>query len=164
MCVRFLFVYARTRDANRFQLHDANQQPQPAYRMLKRNDEKSAEYIARHGGGPLAETPIGQGDETTHAAAAAAIGIDAHYAGDPLATAAAVAAAAANTKFNRAPGSNKPQPNKKSAAAASDAPKAAAPPPSQENVWNKRRRDEEERRRHADEQQRLRAVRRARAH
>uniref|UniRef100_A0A914ZC97 BAT2 N-terminal domain-containing protein n=1 Tax=Panagrolaimus superbus TaxID=310955 RepID=A0A914ZC97_9BILA len=29
------------------------QQPEMPYRMLKRNDEKSAEYIAHHGGGPI---------------------------------------------------------------------------------------------------------------
>ena len=36
------------------------QQPEMPYRMLKRNDEKSAEYIAIHGGGPIIQPPTGE--------------------------------------------------------------------------------------------------------
>lgn len=110
--------------------------------MLKRNDEKSAEYIARHGGGPLADAPSSHSN-LTHDPIATVGDHDVHFA--------AAAAAAAAAKFNRAPGSNKPQPTVKKSG---DTSKTAAP----ENVWNKRRRDEEERRRQIDEQQRVRAV------
>ncbi|KAI6244149.1 BAT2-N domain-containing protein [Aphelenchoides fujianensis] len=111
------------------------QPPQPAYRMLKRNDEKSAEYFAKHGGARKAAT------------------FDSAEANNfelPATDVRKAHAAAPSGKFNRAPGSGKPQPPTKPADAPLEAPPKVVQPP--ENVWKKRAEEQQRQLQKQDEE------------
>ncbi|KAI6173569.1 BAT2-N domain-containing protein [Aphelenchoides besseyi] len=119
---------------------------QPAYRMLKRNDEKSAEYLAKHGGGPLMEAALTTEDShapvqrvNRNSKAPTFDSTETNETAEQSTVDVRKTQQTVGGKFNRAPGSNKPTVKMSQETSTTEIPQQASKPVNPpENVWKKR--------------------------
>ncbi|KAI6191803.1 BAT2-N domain-containing protein [Aphelenchoides bicaudatus] len=151
------YEYEYPEDYDRQKYHDYEAH-QPAYRMLKRNDEKSAEYFGNHGGEPevIDEDSIALSQLTRLGRSAKTANFGSLQSESPEIVSSDTFDSSvdqrktpqqvpAQQKFNRAPGSGKPQQSvlaDPETQQQHSAQKTNAPPA--ENVWKKRMEEQQQ--------------------